>query len=393
MAWRMLVRGCGTRLLRARRSPLPGSEPLAVEGKRPKMGQDPAGRNSGESQAWDPMGSIGTPSTASAQNSPLANIPSPPALASHRSAALGAASPAPASPIAFGRHRPSLGGPGPSEASRNPPLPRIVPPERRDVLLVPTQLPPLLGEPGTFRGQANPRPSEKEFPAPFLRHDTSMSSRGSTKSSRSSSLSTAASSLTPATSIDEAKRHRALPPPPPAFAQPTAGSPYLDPVLPGVHLALATQPSSASGSLLSLALPAAASSPASKHLGSLYPVARHHHPSQPHPSAVPACARTHRRLASAAGRLSIFHNPFEPFPDGRHLHLHLHSPGRSASSSTPQEARPHAQHSDPCRPVAGHDRQAPMVRDDGLAVPVNSPLDILAIAGRLVGKGERDRRP
>lgn len=126
---------------------------------------------------------------------------------------------------------------------RGPSLPRIIPPEDKETLMMQAQLPPLATETVALRPAVSPQFSERRLQsehASILSHDASKSSMSS-RSSNLSSASTSLSPITPVTSVEGTRSERALPLP---LVSPLAGASiphYADQIQEAVYLAKSTQ--------------------------------------------------------------------------------------------------------------------------------------------------------
>ena len=106
---------------------------------------------------------------------------------------------------------------------RGPSLPRIIPPEDKETLLMQGQLPPLATETAALRPAASPQFNARRSAsahASHPSHDASQSSVSS-RSSNLSSTSTSLSPITPITPVEEIRSNRALPLP---LAPPLTGA-------------------------------------------------------------------------------------------------------------------------------------------------------------------------
>lgn len=136
-----------------------------------------------------------------------------------------------------------------AEVLQGQPLPRIVPLEARDTRMLPANSSALLTDPSALRGRTSPQHSFRrtnQIPAPFLRQESSISSKSSSiASSLSSVASTTSSGYKPATTLEERRSQRFLPPLSPVDLKSVRGSAYGDSGGQSIYPSLVSNSSSA----------------------------------------------------------------------------------------------------------------------------------------------------
>lgn len=136
-----------------------------------------------------------------------------------------------------------------AEVLQGQPLPRIVPLETRATRMLPANSSALITDPSALRGRTSPQHSFRrtnQISAPFHRQESSISSNSSSiASSLSSGASTTSSGYKRATTLEERRSQRFLPPLSPVGLESVRGSAYGDSGVQSIYPSLVSNSSSA----------------------------------------------------------------------------------------------------------------------------------------------------